>query len=181
MLNFSVLETKIEISPLFFSVLTAFLILDRNGIALWVLTFSFTHELFHFFALFLCRKMPEKISFSASGIRMELPNGMTKTEKIAVLSAGFLSNFFLAVLLFSLKNTVFGFINLFLGIFTALPLPSTDGGSVLKELFSQHITIVLSRIFGTVVLLILFALTIQTKNLYFLLPLFYLLFTLLNY
>ena len=51
MMEFTVLKTKVKISPLFFAVLTAFLITDRNGIAPVVIGFSLVHELCHFAAL----------------------------------------------------------------------------------------------------------------------------------
>ena len=47
MMEFTVLKTKVKISPLFFAVLTAFLISDRNGIAPVVIGFSLVHELSH--------------------------------------------------------------------------------------------------------------------------------------
>ena len=181
LLNFSVLKTKVEISPLFFAVLTAFLITDRMGIALWVVAFSLIHELSHFLILIICREAPAKVSLKTMGIQMELSDSMKKSVKIAVLSAGFLTNFILSMLFFLLKNSVFCTINLFLGIFTAFPAPSTDGGTVLKEIFSRHTAMLIARMTGTAAFLFLFILLIKFRNPCFLLPVFYLAIAALNY
>ena len=47
------LKTGVTVSPLFFAVLTAFLLLDKNGVAIWAVLFSLMHESGHFLAL-LC-------------------------------------------------------------------------------------------------------------------------------
>ena len=44
-MEFTVLKTRVKISPLFFAVLTAFLLADRGGIAAAVISFSLLHEL----------------------------------------------------------------------------------------------------------------------------------------
>jgi membrane-associated protease RseP (regulator of RpoE activity) len=38
---------------------------------------------------------------------------------------------------FVLKNPLFGYINLMIGIFTTVPLSSTDGGSILKAVLEE--------------------------------------------
>ena len=166
---------------MFFAVLTAFLITDRMGIALWVIVFSLIHELSHFLILIFCKEAPAKVSLKAVGIQMELSDSMKKSVKIAVLSAGFLTNFILSALFFLLKNSIFCTINLVLGIFTAFPVPSTDGGTVLKEIFPRHTVMLIVRMTGTAVFLFLFILLIKFKNPCFLLPFFYLVIASLNY
>ena len=51
--------------------------------------------------------------------------------------AGFLVNFLLTAIFFVLRKPLFGYINLIIGIFTALPISATDGGAVLKTLLYE--------------------------------------------
>ena len=128
------LKTKVKISPLFFAVLTAFLITDRNGIAPVVIGFSLVHELCHFAALAAIKTAPQEVNVSAAGISMSLNGGMSTVKKILVLAAGAAGNFVLAAFFSAADNRLFFTVNLIIGIFTILPLCSTDGGSILTEL-----------------------------------------------
>lgn len=138
MLSFSVLKTGVEVSPLFFAVLTLFLLADTNGIAFPAVIFSFAHEAGHFLALLFLKTSPKKVSISLAGIHMELPRDLCTAKKITVLCAGFATNFFMAFLFHALGKPVFALINIIIGIFTMLPLCSTDGGSIVKELFALY-------------------------------------------
>ena len=86
MMEFTVLKTKVKISPLFFAVLTAFLIADRNGIAPVVIGFSLVHELCHFAALAAIKTAPQEVTVSAAGIFMSLNEGMSTVKKILVFA-----------------------------------------------------------------------------------------------
>lgn len=138
-MEFSVFRTRIKISPVFFSVLTAFLLIDRNGFASYALLFSFFHECGHILALLYFKTPPEMIEISAFGIHISLKENMSTAEKCLVLTAGFTVNFILAALFFITEKTLFGYINLLIGIFTAVPLPSTDGGAVLRVLLDERV------------------------------------------
>ncbi len=174
-------KTKVEISPLFFAVLTLFLLADRNRIAFPAIAFSFAHETGHFAVLLLQKTVPKKIRCSVAGIQMELPSNLGFGKKISVLSAGFVTNFGLALLFFAFKRPLFAFINLTIGVFTMLPLSSTDGGSIIKELFAEYFTecekrfekdfFICSCVIFSIFLIAVFA---ATKNYYLLVAIFYL-------
>lgn len=107
MMEFTVLKTKVKISPLFFAVLTAFLITDRNGIAPVVIGFSLVHELCHFAALAAIKTAPQEVSVSAAGISMSLNGGMSTVKKILVFAAGAAGNFVLAAFFSAADNRLF--------------------------------------------------------------------------
>lgn len=69
---------------------------------------------------------------------MELYSNMSTEGKISVLSAGFAVNFCLAALLFAFGENLSATVSLLIGIFTMLPLASTDGGSIIKEFIEAH-------------------------------------------
>lgn len=131
------LSTKVKISPFFFAVLTAFFIIDKNGIACWVLLFSLLHEAGHFMALLCIKTAPKAVDLSAFGIHILLKENMSTALKCIVLMAGFTVNFILAALFFTFEKTLFAYINLITGILTAVPLSSTDGGAVLRILLDE--------------------------------------------
>lgn len=149
-MKFTVLKTKIFVSPLFFAVLTLILLLDKTGISCLALLFSLLHELGHFLAL-ICEKIyPKNIDVTLFGIHISLPENMSTAEKVPVLMAGFLVNFLLAAIFFALRKPLFGCINLIIGIFTALPISATDGGSILKAILEEHVPQKNEKIFKTV-------------------------------
>ena len=97
-MEFTVLKTRVKISPLFFAVLTAFLLADRGGIAAPVICFSLLHELCHFAALGALKKAPREVNISAAGISMRLC-GMSTAERVLVFAAGAAGNFAAALVL----------------------------------------------------------------------------------
>lgn len=181
-MEFTVLKTKVRISPLFFAVLTAFLLMDKSGIASEAVLFSVLHEMGHFFALLCAKAQPKSVEISAFGIHMELPLNLSTAKKCAVLMAGFAVNFILGAVLFYHENVIGGYINLFIGIFTAMPLAATDGGAVLKTVLEYimpekagKITKTVSLLFTALLSVFLFALAVYTKNCYLLFAVCYML------
>ncbi len=149
-MEFTVLKTKLRVSPLFFAVLTLFLLLDKNGVAGMVVLFSAIHETAHFAALLCVKTVPKEIKISIFGIHLFLDKNLSTAKKCAVLMAGFLSNFITAAVLFMLKINIPAFISLFIGIFTALPLASTDGGGVLFALLDEYYPENAMNLFGKI-------------------------------
>ena len=181
MLTFSVLKTGIEISPLFFAVLTLFLLTDRMGIAFPAILISIAHEAGHFLALICLKTAPKKVKISLTGIQMELYSNMSTEGKISVLSAGFAVNFCLAALLFAFGENLSATVSLLIGIFTMLPLASTDGGSIIKELiearFTERAKTIENKFFISTCAAFSFLLVVAataTKNPYLLIAIFYL-------
>ena len=188
MMEFTVLKTKVKISPLFFAVLTAFLITDRNGIAPAVIGFSLVHEFCHFAALAAIKTAPQEVNVSAAGISMSLNGGMSTVKKILVFAAGAAGNFVLAAFFSAADNRLFFTVNLIIGIFTILPLCSTDGGSILTEFaekfFPERAERICRNIFlfcGATAAVILASAVVINKNPYLLIALFYAVICLLKY
>lgn len=177
------LKTKISVSPLFFAVLTIVLLLDETGITGLAVLFSALHELGHILAL-LCEKIkPKTVKITVFGIHIKLPGNLSTAEKVPVLMAGFSVNFLLAALFFVLNNPLFGYINLIIGIFTALPIPSTDGGTILKTVLEEFLPQKAERVFGKIsrifVLIfsmLLFYVSISTKNYFIITAIIYMIF-----
>ncbi|MBQ2795654.1 MAG: hypothetical protein IJF04_06475 [Oscillospiraceae bacterium] len=136
-MDFTVLKTGVTVSPLFFAVLTAFLLLDKNGVAIWAVLFSLMHESGHFLALLCVKSRPKHIKLSAFGIEMRLCNNLSTLKKVIVFSSGFGLNFIAALLLFIFEKDFLSTVNIAIGVFTALPLASTDGGAVLSVLIEE--------------------------------------------
>lgn len=138
MIEFTVLKTKVSVSPLLFAVLTLFLLADRSGLAAASILFSICHEAGHFLALLLEKSAPIRVTASVGGIHMELPPTLSTEEKLVVFAAGFSVNFVLMAAFLLLGRAEAAMINMLIGVFTALPLPSTDGGSIVKEFFEHR-------------------------------------------
>lgn len=174
------LKTKLIISPLFFAVLTAFLLLDKNGIACEAVLFSLLHEMGHFLALLCIKKPPQSVEINVFGIRLNLLKNMSTAKKCFVLMAGFSVNFIIASLCFFTERITEAYINLFIGIFTALPLAATDGGEILKivleEIYPQKSEKLFNMIsigfLSAVFALLIFAFA-YTKNWFVLMALIY--------
>lgn len=186
-MEFTVLKTKVKISPLFFAVLTAFLIADRGGTAAAVIGFSFLHELSHFAALAAVKKAPREVRITAAGISMRL-FGMSTAQRIFVFAAGAAANLAAAAFFAAAGNRLFCAVNLAIGAFTMLPLCSTDGGSIaaaLAESFfperAEKLCRTLFAICGTAAAALLFAAAVLYKNPYLLIAVFYAVICLLNY
>lgn len=180
MIEFTVLKTKFEISPLFFSVLTAFLLMDKSGVAKAAVLFSILHEVGHFLALLCVKTMPQKVVLSLFGIEIKLLGNLSTAGKCLVFAAGFSVNFILSAMFFAFEKPLFAYINLAIGIFTALPLSATDGGTILKTLFEEYFQKKGERIFKIVSLCFLVAVSVififaayLTKNWFLLIALVY--------
>lgn len=183
LINITVLKTKVSVSPMFFAVLTMVLLFDKTGVSGYAVLFSIIHEIAHFLALLFTKTHPGKIEIDYFGIRILLPENMSTMKKIPVLTAGFTINFVLSALFFYLGKIVFACINLFIGLFTMLPLASTDGGEILKtileEFFSQKAKIIFKTIsvsFCAVISAILIFLAFYTKNFFLFIAVVYMIF-----
>ncbi|MBQ7875155.1 MAG: hypothetical protein IJ306_08390 [Oscillospiraceae bacterium] len=180
MIYFTVLKTKVALSPLFFAVLTAFLLVDKSGIAGEAVLFSLLHETGHFLALLCAKTHPQTVEASLFGIRMSLPGNLSTAKKCFVLTAGFAVNFIFMAAFFSLGKITEAYINLFIGIFTAMPLAATDGGAVLKTLLdeffpqgSKKIFDMLSLGFSMLVSVFLICIFLFSENIFILIAIFY--------
>lgn len=185
MIEFNLLGIKIEISPFFFGMISIFLISDINEISKYVLLFSFLHECGHFAVLIFENVVPEKIKLGISGISVSIKNDIYFMKKIAVFSAGFLTNYILSAIYLFCGDKMLSLINIVIGIFTMYPLPSTDGGSILKEIVTLYdkpgIFFAIEIIFEIIFVFIIISAVIITNNYYLISALFYLAVCILNY
>ena len=179
-MGFTVLKTKVSVSPFFFAVLTLILIADKTGVSCFAVLFSLLHEFGHFLALICGKIIPKSFKITVFGMHISLPENLSTAEKIPVLIAGFTVNFLLAALFFALKNPIFAYINLIIGIFTALPVPPSDGGEVFKAILeeffpnkAEKIFGIVSRIFVSIISLPLFFISIITENYFILIAIIY--------
>lgn len=174
------LKTNVNVSPLFFAVLTAFLLTDKTGTASAAVIFSVLHEAGHFLALLCEKSYPKEINVSLFGINMSVPERLSTAKKCAVLMSGFITNFILSAFFFFIGYDKFAYINLFIGLFTAMPVPSSDGGSILKLVFDEYMPEKAERIFKVVSLLFILLLSafmifvlFITKNVFLIFALMY--------
>ncbi len=180
LIEFTVLKTKVYISPLFFALLTAFLLIDKNGIAGLAVLFSFLHEVSHFLALLCVKSAPKEIRITFFGIQLFLHDNLSTAKKCTVLMAGFMVNFVLAAVIFSVGKPIPALINLFIGIITAVPLASTDGGGVLYDVLEEfspekcgRIFKIISSVFLFVISSILAASAFAANNFFIFIAVFY--------
>jgi len=85
-----------------------------------------------------------------------------------------------AVLFFVFREPIFGYINLLIGIFTSLPLPSTDGGEILKTVLEEFLPKnggegfgIVSGILALIFSVLLIVLFVITKTYFIFLALIY--------
>ena len=186
-MDFTVLKTKVSVSPFFFAVLTLILVADKTGVSGFAVLFSVLHEFGHFLALICEKIIPKSFRITLFGMHISLPENLSTAEKITVLMAGFTVNFLLAALFFILKNQFFGYVNLIIGFFTALPVPSADGGEVLKTILEEYfpnkaekIFVTVSEIFVSMFSLFLFFVSVITENCFILIAIIYMVFCLIK-
>ncbi len=181
-MKFTVLKTEFSVSPLFFAVLTLFLLLDKSGIALFVILFSLLHELGHFLALLCVKTRPVSMRLTPFGIHMKLPLNLSTEKKLAVLIAGFTVNFVLAAVLKIFGKEALAIVNLFMGMFTALPLYATDGGGVLAAVLQEFspesfekTAVAVNAVASFSIIFVLLYTAFITENIFLLLPIAYIL------
>ena len=180
MIEFTVLKTKFFVSPLFFSVLTVFLILDKSHIAGAAILFSLLHEMGHLLALLSLKSHPKRMTINLFGLNIELCGNLSTPKKCFVFSMGFAVNFILSALFFVAENPLFEYINLIIGIFTAIPLPSSDGGSILRTVLEEFVPEKADLVFKNtafafafIISVLIIAVFVFTKNYFVFIALFY--------
>lgn len=93
------------------------------------------HESGHIAAMALLGIKPRSLVFYSGGISMKSGGGLIgPVREIFILSAGCVINFIAAAVGAALGNRLLWGINLALGLFNLLPLPSLDGGRILSAI-----------------------------------------------
>lgn len=166
-------RTKIRISPIFFAVISLFLIFDRSGIAFPVLCFSFFHECAHFLIMYLMKIPSKEIIIAVTGISVKLVSTENKAKKIAIFAAGFVLNYLFALFFLIIEKYDFLLINLAIAIFTSFPVPTSDGGEILKEITEGKKVGRYFAVSGILMICFLVLLTVVSKNYFCLVPIAY--------
>lgn len=130
---------SLEISPLFFLVLSYSLFLDNSGVLVSVILTVILHELGHALAMLLFHIPIQKIHLRGFGMELvcELPQGKPRA---LIMLAGPLFNLLTAAFLLLTHLWLFPFgrelfvSSLFLGVFHLLPVKGFDGANALLSL-----------------------------------------------
>ncbi len=91
------------------------------------------HETAHGVALALCGGRVRELSVGLNGILLQPGEQLSAGREAAVLSAGALANLIVAACLWSVAQPL-ATVQLVVGVFHLLPLPSLDGGALLRLL-----------------------------------------------
>lgn len=101
MLQFKVFGINIQLSFLFFAVVTIYLILDRSGVGYCGVLAAVTHELGHIIAYFIVGERPKSVTLSIEGMRITSSDSyLTVGKDIFALLAGCFINFAVFALLY---------------------------------------------------------------------------------
>ncbi|MBR2151904.1 MAG: hypothetical protein IJ944_01290 [Clostridia bacterium] len=143
-------------SPLFLIIVTALLLLDKTGAVPFCMLCAIIHETGHIIVMKFVGADIKEIKLSPFAVDINRTNASLPTHKnIFILSAGFVFNFIFALVLYFVfrfyPEKWVGYIlagNVFVGVFNFLPLPNTDGYNILKLIFPQNITRIISLFFA---------------------------------
>lgn len=131
---------------MFVAVFTLLIILDNNQRLLCCFLSAICHEAGHILAMCKTGKKPEKITFQLFDIKITDSKRVVFSfkEDSIVVSAGICVNFLLSLIsliLYYISNSEiflsFSIVNMFTGVFNALPVSNLDGGQALYLLLTQ--------------------------------------------
>lgn len=132
---FKIKNTEVKVSFTFFAVLLLFILIDKAQIYFLSLIASALHETVHIIFILLFGGTIKKLSFNFFG--GEIERGVIRfsniKEAVINISAPVLNIIIGSMLLIIYPDSLFGLLNLFLGIFNILPFHSFDGGRALSE------------------------------------------------
>ena len=158
------LGCELFISPVFMGMLTILLLIDRTGLMGCVLGAMAIHELGHLLMMVIMGVPPREMRFLPFEINIVSDQSCASSwERFCIAVGGIIFN--LLVFLVFIGET-FGYINLYLALFNALPLYSMDGYQILTLLLDRKKKWVfgISAIITLVVLLFGCWLSIVEKN-----------------
>ncbi|MBE6774748.1 MAG: hypothetical protein E7543_00985 [Ruminococcaceae bacterium] len=133
--------TKIKLSFSFVAFIVLMIMLCEENIVLLSLVSSFIHECGHLFFMFLSGDMPQSISFTPFGIRIDKANSSVVSYKKEALIAlgGIIFNIFFSVLFFILylclgvnKFLILSAVNTVIAAVNAFPVSVLDCGRALR-------------------------------------------------
>ncbi len=140
------------VSPVFMGMLTVLLVIDQTGLMGYLLGAMALHELGHLTMMILVGCPPREIRFLPFEINIVADQSCASSwERFCISVGGVIVNF-LVCLVF--VGEPFGYINLYLALFNALPLYSMDGYQILSIVFGRKSRLVFG-VSATITLLIL--------------------------
>ncbi len=165
-MRFKVKNTEIYLSFTFFAVLLVLLCVGQLRICLYSLVSSLIHETVHIIFILIFSGGISSITISGFGANIKRTNDdLLKPSKEAIISfSAPVINLIVSLVLYLIyeKHTIFGTINMIIGIFNLLPYYTFDGGRgldfLLKPLLSEKSIIIILDILSVCVT-ILFSFT----------------------
>lgn len=115
----------------YIALLCTVLVLDKNGGIFACFFASFLHEIGHLIALAVLRQKVRRVEFSVFDIKIVAPYPITLCKRLIVVLSGVAMNFILVIFFFAIIP-LFGYANLFIGLFNILPVSTLDGGQALE-------------------------------------------------
>lgn len=190
MLKFRLWGMQVTVSFLSFALVTAYLLVDKNGYGYCGILAAIMHELAHIIVYVALGRKPQAVTLAIEGIRLKANERYLSPRKEAfALSAGCFVNLSMFVLLSffpqSEETTVMAWTHLSLGVFNLLPVGSLDGGMLvrlfLEHFFSDTVTERWCFALSIVIVVILFMLSLwmfyQTGNFTLIITSLFLIFT----
>ena len=162
---------NISFSFWFFALITVFLTVGRQQLALYFILPVVIHECGHIIAMFFCGIGIEAVSFNAFGIDIQRKLSTTSSyaKDIIVSLGGIAANLVTAVLVYtfafaSVRTMFFISVNIAVALFNAMPVGNLDGGQILEYILAHRSgperARKISGIFSLLLLIPLFALAI---------------------
>lgn len=131
---------KFSISYAFALSLTIFVAFDKSGNLLPLILAILIHEVSHLLVMCYLNAKPDEIYLAMGTINIKNKHILTISEEICVLLAGPIANLIL-YLIFTCFNTNFANINLILFIYNMLCIDGLDGGSILKAVLNNYLSV----------------------------------------
>ncbi len=126
---------ELFVSPVFMGMLTILLVIDKTGWMGYLLGAMAIHELGHLVMMIMVGCTPREMRFLPFEINIVADQSCAcPWERFCISVGGIIMNV-LVFLVFI--GEAFGYINLYLALFNALPLYSMDGYQMLSLLFGQ--------------------------------------------
>lgn len=123
---------------------------------LYLLLFSALHELGHLIVLAICGGKADSLTFSFYGLALKYSSRLSRLKEFFVLLAGPLVNL---ILYFIIRDDI----NLILFAINILPVYPLDGGRILR-LFSYRVSVIVSKIFLILIVILSVWLIVEFKS-----------------
>ena len=127
---------QVLVSFWFLAGLTLFALMDRSFIVLSLLLAIFLHEGFHILFLLYFGARIHSLELRIYGVRLDCELSLLSgTQKTVSFLAAPLLNLVIGGILYLLDpSSIFGALNLCIGIFNLLPIPPLDGGNAAAQI-----------------------------------------------